>query len=102
MNGLLIYLQNLCGPTSSVSPMNTFHPFNYKFVIDNIDKNVKPSFQHSEIKGRSYHHLQGYSVQGRIDTSWLSDCVPPLRIADASVMLPAQSEISVLKDEMVI
>ena len=79
----------------------TSNPFNYKFVIVNIDKNIKPSFQCSEIQGRSYHHLHGYSVQDRIDTSGLSDCIPPFRIADASVMLPAQSEIDVLKDEMV-
>ena len=82
--------------------MDTCHPLNYKFVIDNVDKNIKPSFQRSEIKGRSYHHLHGYSVQDRIDTSGLSDRVPPFRKADASVMLPAQSEINVLKDEMTV
>ena len=46
---------------------------NYKFISDNVDKNVKPSFQRDKLKGKSHHCVHGYSVQDRIDTSLLSD-----------------------------
>ena len=82
--------------------MNTSSPINYKFIIDNIDKNVKPSFQRAEIKGRSYHHVHGYSVQDRIDTSKLSDRIPLFRKADASVFLPGQQDVNALRDEIII
>ena len=68
---------------------------NYKFVTDNADKNVKPSFQRDEIKG-------GYCVQDRVDTSTLCDREPQFRKADPLVMVPSQSDIANVKDEMVI
>ena len=82
--------------------VNTSSPINYKFIIDNIDKNVKPSFQRAEIKGRSYHHVHGYSVQDRIDTSKLSDRVPFFIKANVSVFLPGQQDIIALRDEIII
>lgn len=75
---------------------------NYKFVIDNIDKNVKPSFQRDEIRGKSYHHVHGYAVQDRIDTSKLSDRLPTYRKIDAAILLPSKSDIATLKAELVI
>ena len=81
---------------------NSSGPFNYKFVIDNIDKNVKPSFQRSEFDGKSFHHVHGYSVQDRVNTSVLRDRVPQFRKADPVVMLPSRAEIAAVKDEMVI
>ena len=50
------------------------------------------------MKGKSYHHLNGYAVQYRIDTSGYFDRVPPFTIADPSVMLPAQTEIDLRKE----
>lgn len=75
---------------------------NYKFVIDNINKNVKPSFEHAKIKGRSYHHVHGYGIQDRIDTSMLSDRLLAYRKIDPGVLLPSKSDIATLKDEMAI
>ena len=54
------------------------------------------------MKGKSYHHLNGYAVLDRIDTSGYSDCVPPFTIADPSVMLPAQTEINLLRKELAV
>ena len=71
-------------------------------MIDNVDKNVKPSFQRNEIKGNLYHHVHGYSVQDRIDTSALCDREPQFRKGNPLVMLPSQSEIASVKDEMII
>ena len=54
------------------------------------------------MKGKSYHHLNGYAVQDRIDTSGYSDRAPPFTIADPSVMLPAQTEIDLLRKELAV
>ena len=54
------------------------------------------------MKGKSYHCVHGYSAQDRIDTSLLSDKKPQFRRANPLVMLPSQSDISSVKDEMVI
>ena len=74
---------------------------NYKFVIDNVDKNVEPSFRRDEIQGHSYHCVHGYCVQDRVDTSMLSDREPQFRKADPLVMVPSQTDIDNVKDEMV-
>ena len=76
-------------------------PLNYKFVIDNVDKNVKLSFQRDEIQGHSYHCVHGYCVQDRVDTSMLSDREPQFRKADPVIMVPSQTDIDHVKDEMV-
>ena len=95
---LFIQVQSAATLSSSeVSHAALNNHLNYKFVIDNVDKNVKPSFERAEIKGKSYHHLHGYSVQDRIDTSLLSDSIPAHK-----QMLPSKSDIDTLKDELVI
>ena len=77
-------------------------PQNYKFIIDNVDKNTKPSFQRDELKRKSHHCVHGYSVQDRIDTSLLSDKEPQFRRGDPLVMLSSPSDISGVKNKMVI
>lgn len=73
----------------------------HKFVIDNVDKNVKLSFQRDKIQGHSYHCVHGYCVQDRVETSMLSDREPQFRKADPMVMVPSQTDIDNVKDEMV-
>lgn len=51
--------------------------FGYKFVGDNIDKNIKPSLQRHEIRGMSLHYFHGFAMRDRIDFSHLSN-EPPL------------------------
>ena len=71
----------------------------YKFVGDNIDKNVKPSFQRNELRGMSLHHFHGFAVRDRVNLSGLSDERPPYATPDASLLLPTSDDISSLKDE---
>ena len=82
--------------------LNNSDNLNCKFIIDNVDKNVKPSFERTEIRGKSYHHVHGYCVQDRIDTSMLCDRVPTYKKIDASVLLPSESDIATLKNEQII
>ena len=77
-------------------------PRNYKFIIDNVDKNTKPSFQRDELKRKSHHCVHWYSVQARIDTSLLSDKELQFRRGDPLVMLSSPSDISGVKNKTVI
>ena len=71
----------------------------YKFVGDNIDKNVKPSFQRNELRGMSLHHFHGFAVRDKVNLSGLSDETPLYTLPDASLLLPTSDDISSLKDE---
>ena len=61
--------------------------FGYKFVGDNIDKNIKPRFQQQECQaGQSLHY----------------DAVPAYIRPDPAVLFPSLDELSVLKDELMV
>ena len=76
--------------------------FGYKFVGDNIDKNVKPSFQRAEQRGQSLHHFHGYAVRDRVNLSGLSDEPPEYSECDPQLLLPSSEDITSLKQEFVI
>ena len=77
--------------------------FGYKFVGDNIDKNVKPRFQRqSGHTGQSLHYFHGYGVRDRVDLSSYSDAVPAYIKPDPAVLLPSSYDLSILKDEQVV
>ena len=44
----------------------------YKLVLDNIDKNIKPRYMHSDSQTLSLHYAQMYGVKDRIDYSTFS------------------------------
>ncbi len=74
--------------------------FGYKFVGDNIDKNVKPSLQRHELRGQSLHYFHGYAVRDRVDLSGLSDERPPSCTPDPGVFVPTPSDLSSLRHEL--
>lgn len=45
----------------------------FKIVGDNVDKNVRPSFQRLTHQTKSLHHFQSYAVKDRVDWSQASD-----------------------------
>lgn len=47
-------------------------PHLYKFVFDNIDKDVKPRDMRSDAQTHSLHYVQVYAVRSRIDFTSLS------------------------------
>ena len=74
----------------------------YKFVGDNIDKNVRPRFQRQEARGQSFHHFHGYAVRDRVDLSKLSDKPPAHTTPEPSILLPSQTDLNCLKEELTI
>lgn len=87
----------------AANPGEGFAWAGYKFVGDNIDKNIKPRFQRYENKGQSLHYFHGYAVRDRVDLATFSDKTPPTPTSvDTSCFLPSASELSGLKDELTI
>lgn len=74
--------------------------FGYKFVGDNIDKNVKPSLQCHELQGQSLHHFHGYAVWDRVDLSRLSNERPLPSTPDPCMFIPSPSDLSALRYEL--
>ena len=76
--------------------------FGYKFVGDNIDKNVKPSLQRHDYRGLSLHCFHGYAVRDRVDLSSLSDVPPSITNPDPQVFIPSHADVIALKEEFCI
>lgn len=74
----------------------------YKFVGDNIDKNIKPRFQRHEHTGQSLHYFHSYAVKDRLDLSKFSDAPPSSSSLDAEQFLLSTSDINLLKEEFAI
>ena len=83
-------------PSSTVSTCSSWSGF--VVVVDNIDKNLRPSFQRVDRGTMSHHHVNSYAVLDRIDLSCLSD-VPPVSELDAETVLPTDEDHKVLCDE---
>ena len=67
----------------------------FKIVGDNVDKDVRPSFQRIDYKTHSLHYFHAYAVLDRIDLSNLSDS-PPLKEIAASTFLSSPQDKSEL------
>ena len=65
--------------------------FGYVGVIDNVDMNIRRSYQRCDRTTASYHFCHGYAVLNRIDTSNLSDG-PPSGTLSVEQLLPNSSD----------
>ena len=94
--------------TKLLSNVNSFNQFDasdhtmkdwygYKFVGDNVDKRIKPSYQRAELRGHDMHYFHGYAVRDRLDLSEFSDTCPPHSTPDANVILPSSEDIEALE-----
>ena len=93
-----MYVYLLCRDNTVSQTLNTW--YGYKFVGDNVDKNIKPSYQHHEIRGQSLHHFQGYAVRDRLDLSHLSNQRPSFSMPDPSIIVPSSSDVTNLRSEL--
>ncbi len=67
---LVVRHESRCTPSTQVEESDWF---GFKFVGDNIDKNIKPSFQRQEIQTQSLHHFHGYAIRDRVNMATMSD-----------------------------
>ena len=70
----------------------------YKIVGDNIDKNVRQSFQRMDMTTQSLHYFHSYAVKDRINTTAMSD-EPHAQRTNAESLLPSAADLEhVLED----
>lgn len=74
----------------------------YKFVGDNIDKNIRPRYQRHNMRGQSLHYFHGYAVKDRVNLSELLDKPPARTMPKSSVFIPSLSDLTSLKEELAI
>lgn len=70
----------------------------FVFVMDNVDKNVRPNFQRQNQGTRSYHFTHTYALQSRVDISGLSDDAPGTELSSEK-FLPNEEDLKFLKEE---
>ena len=72
----------------------------YKFVGDNIDKNIKPRYQRQDQRAKSFHYFHGYAIKDRVNFSRISDIPPPYTVPEPSVLIPSLSDLESLKEDL--
>lgn len=68
----------------------------FKLVGDNIDKNIRPSFQRSNHQTKSLHSL---AVKDRVNLQSLSDITPTNPNINYSKLLPSAADITQFKND---
>ena len=71
----------------------------FKIVGDNIDKNIRPSYQRCDRQTASLHYFHVCAVGDRIDFSSLPDFRPNSVLIDPTDLLPKTADVDALKDE---
>ena len=71
----------------------------FKFVGDNIDKNIRPSFHRLQHQTKSLRHFHRYTVKDRVDLSGLPDADGSPSSIDATDLLITEEEWSRFKDD---
>ena len=84
----------------TLQPSVSQNSFGYVHVIDNVDMNVRRSFQRSDRTTRSYHFCHAYAVLNRIDTSTLSDG-PPSGTLSTEDILPSSNDLFVIIEDFI-
>ena len=65
-------------------------------IIDNVDKNIRPSFQRVDRQTRSLHYCHTLAIKDRINLTQFSDisCTDPVKFTN---FLPDTQDLNLLK-----
>jgi len=72
----------------------------FKIVGDNIDKNIRPSFQRVNHQTVSLHYFHSCAVSDRVDFSSLSDISPSCVSLSPASLLPSTTDLDAIKEEL--
>ena len=72
----------------------------YKIVGDNIDKNIRASFQRLNHQTKSLHYFHTFAVRDRVDFSGLSDVTPHYVKIDPATLLPGPTDLQALLNDL--
>ena len=70
----------------------------FVMVGDNIDKNVRPSFQRGDFQTESWHCFHSYAVANRVHATHLSDTTPSATVTSDSVLPTNDDLLEIYKD----
>ena len=87
---------DLAGVTETTGEM-----LSYKLVGDNLDKNVRRSFQRMDRTTKSLHYFHTYGVRDRVSIAGMS-FQPCQQFVSADLILPSSSDLNVLKRDFII
>lgn len=71
----------------------------FKVVGDNIDKNIRRSYQCIDRTTRSLHYFHMFAVKDRVDFSHLSNSRPTHVEVDIQVLLPSAKDFAAIKND---
>lgn len=71
----------------------------FKVVGDNIDKNIRRSYQRIDRTTRSLHYFHMFAVKDRVDFSHLSNSRPTHVEVDIQVLLPSAKDFAAIKND---
>ena len=86
--------------TEEITENNVSHSKSYKEVGDNLDKNIRPSFQRISHQTKSLHYFHTLAVKDRIDFSDLAESVPHNIRMSLTTLLPGPADLTNLLDEL--
>lgn len=87
---------------TSDEPPNMEQPFDavgYAIIGDNIDKNVRPSYQRQDRTTQSLHYFHSYALKNRINICEMSDKRPDSIDLSPTNILPNQSDVKKMIEE---
>ena len=76
---------------------NHYRGYQYKIVMDNIDKTIKPADMRVNNQTRSLHYVHKFAVRDRLDLSGFDDKPRRPNITDMKIrkMLPSKDETAI-------
>ena len=84
--------------TSVSSTSSASDVIGFGMVGDNVDQNVRPSFQRGDMQTESWHCFHSYAVGDRVDISHLSD-EPSAAVVHPDSVLPSESDLTKLYED---
>ena len=72
----------------------------YKILGDNIDKNIRVSFQRIDHQTKSVHYFHTFAVKDQIDFSTLSESSPHDIKVNLTTLLPGSMDLATLLNKL--
>lgn len=90
-------------PPTVAAPVTTEHMRvwrGFRLVGDNVDKNVRPSFQRIDRRTQSLHYFNAYAVMDRVDLTGFFD-EPIATAVFPKSLLPHTEDVAAVKEDFV-
>lgn len=88
-----------CEPTEPIEDNAVSTWTGFKICADNLDKNLRASYQRLHEQTQSLHYFHSYAALDRVNISALSDDRPQAVVVDPSSFLPTDADLQALHQE---